>query len=330
MEYNKLKIILKTIIFLFFLCTNSIYSQKDTITIGAYIKSLYDFNLTDNSYKTEFWVWIKSNKNSTLDSLPNQIEFINAKTSPQIEAASTTSSKGKLNWYGAKYIAEFQKNWDVTSFPFDKQKLKIVIESGKYNSNQIFFKCDFKNSKLNDSIKYNINEWTIIKSRFYVDISKYDTTFGDPDLKSYSSYPSFNFEVFLVRKDPYLVLFKLITGLLVAFIISCCVFFIKPTNTDPRFGLSVGGLFAAIGNKYIIESKVPTTNQNTLLDNIHNLTFIYILLITILSVISLYYYEKKTTKNRKKSKLIDKISFILIFSTYFLFLYFIIFSKSRL
>ena len=325
-----MKIVSNTIIVILFLSTNSIFAQKDTITIGVYVKSLYDFNLTDNSYKTEFWLWIKSNKTATLDSLPNQIEFINAKTSPQIEAASTTSSKGKLNWYGAKYITEFQKNWDVTSFPFDKQKLKISIESGKYNSNQIIFKCDHKNSKLNDSIKYKINEWTILKSRFYTDISTYDTTFGDPDLNTKSSYPSFNFEVYLARKDPYLVLFKLITGLLVAFIISCCVFFIKPTNTDPRFGLSVGGLFAAIGNKYIIEGKVPSTNQNTLLDNIHNLTFIYILLITILSVISLYYYEKNTVKNRNKSKFIDKTSFIFIFTSYFFVLYIIIFSKSSL
>ena len=128
----------------------------------------------------------------------------------------------------------------------------------------------------------------------------------------------------MARKDPYLVLFKLITGLLVAFIISCCVFFIKPVNTDPRFGLSVGGLFAAIGNKYIVESKVPATNQITLLDNIHNLTFVYILLITILSVISLQIYEKKTQASKKLSRSLDRISFITIMSSYFLFLYLLI------
>lgn len=316
---NKKFLLLFFLLFLF----NKSWSQKDTITIGAYVNSLYDFNLTDNSYKTEFWLWMKYNKNSKFDSLPNQIEFINAKSTPQIEAAST-NSRGKINWYGAKYIAEFQKNWDVTSFPFDKQKLKISIESGEYSTNEIFFICDHKNSKLNRTIKDNINEWNILKSRFYIDVSNYNTTFGDPYLKKTSNYPSFNFEVYLARKDPYLVLFKLITGLLVAFIISCCVFFIKPTNTDPRFGLSVGGLFAAIGNKYIIESKVPATNQITLLDNIHNLTFIYILIITILSVISLKIYEKKTEESKKLSKKMDIISFITIFITYFISLYCII------
>jgi hypothetical protein len=207
------------LIVMFFLCPNKLSAQKDTITIGAYINSLYDFNLTENSYKTEFWLWMKYNKTTKLDSLPNQIEFINSKTTPHIEAAST-NSRGHINWFGAKYIGEFQKNWDVTSFPFDKQKLKISIESGEYNSEQIFFKCDYKNSKLNSKFKDNINEWNVLKSRFYIDILKYETTFGDPDLKISSDYPSFNFEIYLSRKDPYLVLFKLITGLLVAFVIS--------------------------------------------------------------------------------------------------------------
>lgn len=318
----KSEIITLSIIFFLLFNSNSIIAQKDTITIGAYVNSLYDFNLTDNSYKTEFWLWMKY-KTNNLDSIQNQIEFINAKNSPHMQAAST-NKKGNLNWFGAKYIGEFYKNWDVTSFPFDRQKLKITIESGEYNTNQIFFKSDNANSKLNINFKKNLDDWEIINSKFFVVNTEYNTTFGDPDLKINSSYPSFNFEIDIVRKDPYLVLFKLITGLLVAFVISSCVFFIKPINTDPRFGLSVGGLFAAIANKYIIEAKVPETNQITLLDNIHNLTFVYILLITILSVISLHYYEQKNIKSIRKSQIIDRISFISIFSSYFIFLYLII------
>ena len=148
----KFKIFSLIIIALLFLYPNNANAQKDTITIGAYINSLYDFNLTENSYKTEFWLWMKYNATDKIDSIQNQIEFINAKNSPHIQAAST-NKKGNINWFGAKYIGEFQKSWDVTSFPFDKQKLKITIESGEYNSNKIFFKSDNINSKLNESFK---------------------------------------------------------------------------------------------------------------------------------------------------------------------------------
>ena len=302
---------------------NRIYAQKDTITIGAYVNSLYDFNLTENSYKSEFWLWMKYNSNDKLDSIQNQLEFINSKSSLHIQAAST-NNKNRINWYGAKYIGEFEKNWDVTRFPFDKQTVKITIESGEYNSKRVVFKCDKINSKISNSFQTNLREWKLLKSRFYVNNANYNTTFGDPELKLNSSYPSFNLEFDITRKGSYLILFKLITGLLVAFIISCCVFFIKPTNTDPRFGLSVGGLFAAIGNKYIIEGKVPATNQITLLDNVHNLTFVYILLITILSVISLKIYEKGSKKNRKISQKLDRISFIVIMISYVFLLVYII------
>jgi hypothetical protein len=118
-----------------------------------------------------------------------------------------------------------------------------------------------------------------------------------------------------------LILFKLITGILVAFLISCCVFWIKPINTDPRFGLCVGGLFAAIGNKYIVESIVPSTNEVTLLDNLHNITFVAIFIIIILSVISLHLYEKETERGIKLSKRLDVISFFTIVSFYLILFY---------
>jgi len=120
----------------------------------------------------------------------------------------------------------------------------------------------------------------------------------------------------LVRKDSTLILFKLITGVLVAFIISCSVFFINPMHTDPRFGLCVGGLFAAVGNKYIVEGIVPSSNVVSMLDNIHNITFVYILIIISLSIFSLKLREKETEKSTKSSKKLDIISLRFVFVTY--------------
>ena len=94
--------------------------------------------------------------------------------------------------------------------------------------------------------------------------------------------------------------------------ISCCVFFIKPINTDPRFGLCVGGLFTAVGNKYITDSAVPATNAMTLIDYLHLITFLCIFLIVIQSVISLMIYEKDTDASRALSKKFDRLSFLFV------------------
>jgi len=87
-------------------------------------------------------------------------------------------------------------------------------------------------------------------------------------------------------------------------------------HTDPRFGLCVGGLFAAVGNKYIVEGIVPSSNVVSMLDNIHNITFVYILIIISLSIFSLKLREKETEKSTKSSKKLDIISLRFVFVTY--------------
>jgi hypothetical protein len=123
---------------------------------------------------------------------------------------------------------------------------------------------------------------------------------------------------------------KMITGLLIAFLISCCVFFIKPINTDPRFGLCVGGLFTAVGNKYITDNIVPSTNSITLIDTLHIITFTYIFLIIIQSVFSLMIFERDTERAIKISKKFDFYSFIAIFISYFFVMWLFINSAASL
>jgi hypothetical protein len=56
-----------------------------------------------------------------------------------------------------------------------------------------------------------------------------------------------------------------------------CVFLYSPDGIDSRFGLSVGSLFAVIGNKYIIDSSLPESTSFTLVDTLHGLTLLFIL-----------------------------------------------------
>lgn len=58
----------------------------------------------------------------------------------------------------------------------------------------------------------------------------------------------------------------------IAFLISVISFTIQVQELEPRFGLPVGGLFATVGNKYIIDSILPETSAFTLVDTLHTLT----------------------------------------------------------
>lgn len=85
-----------------------------------------------------------------------------------------------------------------------------------------------------------------------------------------------------------------------AVVVAFIALFIPVTNHDPRFGLPVGGLFAAIANKYIIESLLPPTSEFTLADYYHSTSVIFILTILGYSALLLYLKENKKISDLKR------------------------------
>jgi hypothetical protein len=290
--------------------------QAEMVKIGAYVSSIYDFDISKNSIGADIHFWcIYQNPDFNFD---NELEFIDCS---EIEKSGTSVEDiGKKKWFYTKTKLNSRQKYNTRNYPFDKQKIAFQVESSEFATDELIFVPDRRNSKIAPKVKDEFSEWEIIKTDFSVGETNYQTSFGDPESESTQS-SRFEIEMDIERLDSMLILFKLITGILVAFLISSCVFWIKPINTDPRFGLCVGGLFAAIGNKYIVESIVPSTNEVTLLDNLHNITFVAIFIIIIISVISLNIYERDTEKSMKLSRRIDVISFVSIVSVYMILLF---------
>ena len=290
--------------------------QAEMVKIGAYVSSIYDFDISKNSIGADIHFWcIYQNPDFNFD---NELEFIDCS---EIEKSGTSVEDiGKKKWFYTKTKLNSRQKYNTRNYPFDKQKIAFQVESSEFATDELIFVPDRRNSKIAPKVKDEFSEWEIIKTDFHVGETNYQTSFGDPESESTQS-SRFEIEMDIERLDSMLILFKLITGILVAFLISSCVFWIKPINTDPRFGLCVGGLFAAIGNKYIVESIVPSTNEVTLLDNLHNITFVAIFIIIIISVISLNIYERDTEKSMKLSRRIDVISFASIVSVYMILLF---------
>jgi hypothetical protein len=287
-------------------------AQKDTCTLGLYINSIYDFDLEDESFMADFWIWMNY-KNDSLD-FTDALEIPNGKT---VDFSHySVEKKNNINWVTQKCKAQVMYQWDVSKFPFDEQHLRIEMEDAKYDATQLIYVADTANSKIDYS--FYSKEWQIEAFRIWDDKRVYKTTYGNPDLTGASSYPRVISELIIKRKNSWLMLFKMLTGAYVAFLISCLVFFVSSGNQDSRFGLCVGGLFAAIGNKYIVESVVPTSTTNTLMDNVHNLTFTFILLIVGIIIISLYFYESEDKNGKRRSIKLDRWAFFSVISLYIL------------
>jgi hypothetical protein len=301
--------LLLTIICLFFFNFNFLSAQKDAAKVGIYITNLYDFNLADGSYVAEFWTWALY-KNDKLDFKETQEITKSKKTA---FSNYFLQKKNGFNWAQKKCTTTVLQDWDVRNFPFDNQTLNINLEESMLDTNSIIYEADINNSKISDAL--SLDEWHVDTFSLNSTNVRYNTTYGDPELTGESVYPSVCATIKLTRQHSWTTFIKLVTGLYVAFLISLMVFRIMPPDSESRIGLAVGGLFAAVGNKYIVETIVPTTTQNTMIDNIHNVTFGAILVIVIMTIyISRLYYEEQ----KEKAFFFDRLSFWSIFTLFIL------------
>ena len=177
-------------------------------------------------------------------------------------------------------------SWKIKDFPFDRQKLKFSIENSEFDSKDLVFVQDTLGKHYS---QWNSPEWKIVPDSFKIAIGtkKYETAFGDPEsAKPHSEFSSYKVQIEIAR-DSWGMFLKIFLGMYISFLISFACFFIHSDNMDSRFGLSVGSLFAVIGNKYVIDSSLPESTSFTLVDTLHGLTLLFVFAVVASSVHSL-------------------------------------------
>jgi hypothetical protein len=170
--------------------------------------------------------------------------------------------------------------------------------------------------------RFVVNGWTIDTFKVTSKIKSYETAFGDPTLdKPHSEYSSYRVNIELKREAMGLF-WKMFIGMYLAFCIAYVCFFIHADSVESRFGLSVGSLFAIIGNKYVIDSALPETSSFTLVDTLHGITLFFVFIIIVGTALALHLVKKYdiSIANRfdKRMSIVILISYIII-NLYFIF-----------
>jgi hypothetical protein len=289
--------------------------SPDTVTIGAYIISVHDINFQQKEYTIRFWLWLL-HQNPKFD-FAKQIDIPNAKSIDTPEILTDTIN-GTI-WQLMKMKCVMKQNWKVQDFPFDHQTLSVNIENSIYDLNRLVFKADEIGSTCEREM--TIDGWKITDFRVTTQPHEYTTVFGDPTSEMlHSDYHSFVITMDIER-NAWGLFFKIFVGMYIAFFIAMLSFAPRVYELEPRFGLPVGGLFAAVGNKYIIDSILPESSAFTLVDTLHTITFSGIFIILLTSAIALRLHEnQKTTLSQK----IDKWGAYLIFIAYMLLNFFFV------
>jgi hypothetical protein len=281
---------------------SSAVEYPDTVKAGAYVISVHDINFHEKEYTARFWLWFVYD-NPDFD-FSKQLDIPNAKTiePPEIIIDSLENK----TWVIMKMKCVMKESWNVEDFPFDQQHLKVQIENTLFDNSSLVFLPDTVGSRFAE--EEAIDGWVIRNFRVRRSNNDYQTGFGDARPgNSSSTFSQFIIEMDIERNAWGLFL-KIFIGMYIAFLISMISFTPHPSELEPRFGLPVGGLFAAVGNKYIIDSLLPESSSFTLVDTLHTLTFLSIFGTLLVSALALQLYDRgKHEQALRVNKILSRI-----------------------
>ena len=291
-------------------CASDLFAQSsapDTVKSGIYVTSIHDIDFKEKEYTVDFWLWLKY-KNRDFDFVEN-LEIPQAKT--VTKSFSTIDSTGKEVYLLMKIQCLMKDSWSIDNFPFDHQILRLSIENSQFDSQSLIFVPDTLGKQYDP--RFTLRGWNIDSLKVSAGTKVYETAFGDTSIKvPHTEYSNFKVKVGISR-DAIGIFWKMFLGMYVAFFIAFMCFYIHTDSIDSRFGLSVGSLFAVIGNKYIIDGSLPETTTFTLVDTLHGMTLVFILAVIISTAYSLRLIKKDKLSAANR---FDRISSITLLIAY--------------
>ena len=282
-------------------------TPPDTVRSGIYVTSIHDIDFKEKEYTMDFWLWLKY-KNRAFNFVEN-LEIPQAKT--VTKSFSTIDSTGNEVYLLMKIQCLMKDSWSIDNFPFDHQILRLSIENSQFDSESLIFMPDTLGKQYDP--RFTLRGWNIDSLKVSTGTKVYETAFGDTSIKvPQTEYSNFKVRVGISR-DALGIFWKMFLGMYVAFFIAFMCFYIHTDSIDSRFGLSVGSLFAVIGNKYIIDGSLPETTTFTLVDTLHGITLVFILAVIVSTAYSLKLIKKDKLSAANRFDRISPITLLIVY-----------------
>ena len=253
-------------------------------TMGIYITSLRDFDVADDSFGVDYWLW--SVHPPETDPL-GHVEFVNAK---QVDIRlDRVAERSEEYWSRQKVRATVLHDWDLSNFPFDRQALQIDLRLA--DSGALAYRPDETESGFSDDIAPD--GWRVTDFEIEERAVEYATTFGDPDASGGSSQDHV-LVTLQVERENATGFFKMTAGVYAAIAIGCLSFLMipnQPTVFSGRITLLAAALFAIVVNLQVSDAVLGSLEEVALVHKIHMLAMAYVFVAALLAIVSRSGYE---------------------------------------
>ena len=251
--------------------------------IGVNLEDLHDLDMAGDTFGAILWIWslCPSDELAVIEALtfPTAAPGL-SRDPPEVVALPS----------GGRYTAQrvqgtFRYNWDMTHYPFDRQRVVIPLDESRYGAARVLFEADVEQSFMTPDIGARLDEWRVTELALEVSVSEEASTYGLPDSDG-ARYA--RLEIALVLERAHLLTFvKLTAGVFAGVFIALMSFFYDPNDRSGfggKIGLQVGVLFAVLLNMRAADAHLGDSGHPTLVTKIHLVT---LGLLMVLAVVAL-------------------------------------------
>jgi hypothetical protein len=291
-------------------------SEPAKVAVGIYLNQVREVSLRDSQFVVDFWIWFRWKKGTLVEG-----EVLDPLKAYEVSGGDIESRANEFRedlagteWTYAteRVVARVMQVFDVSQFPQDRHRLVIAIEDGDHEEALVTLTADSANSRIDP--KVHVPGFRVRNFDSAVFQHAYKTNYGDvtlpPDSESIYSRCEFALDI---ERPGFGYTLKLMWGMWLSALVALLALFIRPVNVDPRFGLPVGAIFAAMANQYILSSILPDSATVTSADIAGMATIIVILIGVAESVASLWLYEGEQIG---PSKRLDRYTIFTVLALY--------------
>lgn len=272
------KSILLLIVAVFLLAIPMVDSAE--VETAIYVLNLGKFDVATGSFTADFYLSMKCKEKCDV----GNFEFMNGRAG----SVDKIIDEDKEKFY--RIQGNFNSNVDLKDFPFDKQRMQIILEDKLNNIDKIKYVQDDEESGVDKSIIFS--GW---------DLKGWDSEVREHEYEVYDeTYSQYVFDINIerIKLNAFMKTFMPVFFILLVVLFS---FILDPDKITTRLGMAGSSLVASVMFHISISNQIPPVGYLTFADKFMVLTYAILLATFIINVFMLEMQE------RKNSELVEKV-----------------------
>jgi hypothetical protein len=247
---------------------------------GAVIEDIFNIDYKSSTVELVFWLWTRSHEGPY-----PLVDFVDIKGATDIKVGELfidTLYVGDSIYYltQAQFHVKMLADLDDSRYPLDDQQISLVVEFIQEFADNMELTTTPQDLLIEPEF---VQSWRIQDERAEVVETHIESTFGFFSKKAHA-YKALQIEYTLTRKKLPLYM-KAFFVVFVSFFLAAISFFLPNSKSEEKISLIIGALFTAIGNMYIVVSQTGGKPELGLVDQVHMLTFAFLLFFAVMAII---------------------------------------------